>query len=103
VFAVSERFDIIQKFEGSICEAYILEEISNFASMYFHPKLQTRCTQVPQNDDGGHHMVNQCLSIFKYPYRSIGSGSNRFLTEVEVQIAETYVLVNCKEIEPFLQ
>ncbi|RDX96520.1 hypothetical protein CR513_20813, partial [Mucuna pruriens] len=68
--------------EGSICEAYILEEISNFASM--------------------HDMINKCLSIFKYPCRPIGNGSNRFLIDMELQIAETYVLVNYKEIEPFL-
>jgi len=89
--------------EGSICEAYILEEISNYVSKYIDPKLQTRRTKVPRNDDGGHGMVDECLSIFKYPYRPIGKGRNRFLTNEELQIAETYVLVNCKEVEPFLQ
>ena len=89
--------------EGSICEAYILEEISNYVSKYIDPKLQTRRTKVPRNDDGGHGMVDECLSIFKYPCRPIGKGQNRFLTNVELQIAETYVLVNSKEVEPFLQ
>lgn len=27
------------KVEGSICETYILEEIPNFASMYFDPSI----------------------------------------------------------------
>ncbi|PNX91366.1 hypothetical protein L195_g047496, partial [Trifolium pratense] len=89
--------------EGSICEAYNLEEVSNFASMYFDPKLQTRHTKVPRNDDGGQCMIDECLSIFKYPCRPIGKGKKRFLTDGEYQIAETYVLVNCKEVEPFLQ
>ncbi|RDX90084.1 hypothetical protein CR513_28091, partial [Mucuna pruriens] len=85
--------------EGSISEAYILEDISNFASMYFDPKLQTRCTQVPQNDDGVHDMINKCLSIFKYPCRPIGMGSNRFLIDMKLQIAKTYVLVNVGQVE----
>lgn len=89
--------------EGSICEAYILEEISNFASMYFDPHLQTRRTQVPRNDDGGEDMPDECLSIFKHPCRPIGKGRNRFLTDKELEIAEIYVLVNCSEVEPYLQ
>lgn len=84
--------------EESICEAYILEEISK----YLDPKLQTRNTKVPRNDDGGEGMVDECLSIFKYPCRPIGKCRNRFLTNEELQIAETYVLVNCEEVEPFL-
>jgi hypothetical protein len=72
--------------------------------MYFDPKLQTRHTKVPRNDDGGGQcMVDECISIFKYPCRPIGKGRKRFLTDGEFQIAETYVLVNCKEVEPFLQ
>ncbi|KAJ1410164.1 hypothetical protein SESBI_22193 [Sesbania bispinosa] len=71
--------------------------------MYFDPILQTRHTQVPRNDDGGHDMIDEYLSIFKYPCRPIGKGSSRFLIDVELQIAETYVLVNCKEVEPYLQ
>lgn len=89
--------------EGSIAEAYILEEISNHASLHFDPKLQTKRTKVPRNDDGGHSMVDECLSIFKYPCRPSGKGRNRFLTDDELHIAETYVLVNCKEVEPLLQ
>ncbi|KAK2420664.1 hypothetical protein QL285_031368 [Trifolium repens] len=92
------------KVEGSICEAYNLEEVSNFASIYFDPKLQTRHTKVPRNDDGGGQcMVDECISIFKYPCRPIGKGRKRFLTDGDFQIAETYMLVNCKEVESFLQ
>ena len=92
-----------ERVEGSICEAYILEEISNFTSMYFDPTIQTRRTQVPRNDDGGENNIHEQLSIFKHPCRSIGRSRNRFLTDEELHIAETYVLINCKEVEPYLQ
>lgn len=38
--------------EGSICEAYVLEEISNFCSRYFKPHVATNRTRAPRNDDG---------------------------------------------------
>ncbi|XP_052312895.1 uncharacterized protein LOC127905915 [Populus trichocarpa] len=39
--------------EASICEAYIVEEISTFISYYFEPHLRTRINRVPRHDDGG--------------------------------------------------
>jgi len=91
------------KVEVSICEAYILEEISNFASLYFDPSIQTRYTNVPRNDDGGEQKLDDKLSIFKHPCRHIGKGQHRFLIDEELHIAETYILVNCKESKSYLQ
>lgn len=91
------------KVEGSICETYILEEIPNFASMYFDPSIQTRRTQVPRNNDGGEGTIDEKLSSFKHSCRPIGKCCNRFLTYKELGIVETYVIVNCKEVEPYLQ
>ena len=91
------------KVEGSICEAYILEEISNFASLYFDPSIQTRYINIPRNDDGREQKMDNKLSIFKHPCRPIGKGQHIFLTDEELQIVETYILVNCKESESYLQ
>ncbi|XP_011004861.1 PREDICTED: uncharacterized protein LOC105111246, partial [Populus euphratica] len=41
------------KVEGSICEAYLIDEITNFASHYFGDDVQTIWNRVPRNDDGG--------------------------------------------------
>ncbi|KAJ1406204.1 putative transposase, Ptta/En/Spm, plant [Sesbania bispinosa] len=71
--------------------------------MYFDPTIQTRRTQVPRNDDGGEGIIDEQLSIFNHPCRTIGRGRNRYLTDEELQIVETYVLVNCREVEPYLQ
>ena len=36
------------------------------------------------------------MSIFKHPCRPIGKGQHRFLTDEELHIAKTYILVNCR-------
>jgi hypothetical protein len=53
--------------EASICEAYIVEEISTFISYYFEPHLRTRINRVPRHDDGGEVPSSGNLSIFFNP------------------------------------
>ncbi|XP_031110603.1 uncharacterized protein LOC116014792 isoform X2 [Ipomoea triloba] len=60
--------------EGSICEAYLIEEISTFCSHYFEDHVQTRLNRVPRNDDGGDVNANNRLSIFTHPGRPLGQG-----------------------------
>ena len=50
--------------EASICEAYIVEEISTFISYYFEPHLRTRINRVPRHDDGGEVPSSENLLIF---------------------------------------
>jgi len=63
--------------------------------MYFNPCIR--------NDDGGEDKNTEKLSTFRHPCHPIGKGYNRLLTEEELHIAETYVIVNCKEVGPYLQ
>jgi hypothetical protein len=57
--------------EASICEAYIVEEISTFISYYFKPHLRSRINRVSRHDDGGEVPSNENLSIFSNPGRPI--------------------------------
>ena len=75
--------------EGSICESYIVEEISNFVSLYFESHLQTRRTQVPRNDDGGEASNDNSLSIFRHSYRPFGGWRKYYLTDNYLHIIET--------------
>jgi len=50
--------------EASICEAYIVEEISTFISYYFEPNLRMRINHIPQHNDGGEVPSSGNLSIF---------------------------------------
>lgn len=86
--------------EGSICEAYLVEETTTFASYYYPPDVPCRRTRVPRNDDGGE--VGPPLSVFNYPGRPSGRCTSCFLEEKELKAAHLYVLLNCPEVEPFL-
>jgi hypothetical protein len=53
--------------KASICEAYIVKEISTFISYYFEPHLRMRINRVPRYDDGGEVPSSGNLSIFSNP------------------------------------
>ncbi|WRX10853.1 protein of unknown function DUF4216 - like 2 [Theobroma cacao] len=53
--------------ERSICEAYVIEEVSSFCSWYFEPVVRTKVNRVPHNDDGGEVDSMGRLSIFTHP------------------------------------
>ena len=49
--------------EGSICEAYLVEETSTFTSYYYPPNVPCRRNIVPQNDNGVPHPSSSSLHI----------------------------------------
>jgi len=91
--------------EVSICEAYIVEEISTFISYYFKPHLRTRINCVPRHDDGGEVSSSGNLSIFFNPRRPTPKNvvRGRYFSEIEFKQAYNYVLFNCDELRPFIQ
>jgi hypothetical protein len=90
--------------EASICEAYIVEEISTFISYYFKPHLRTR-NRVPRHDDGGEVHSSGNLLIFSNPGRPTPKNvvRGRYLSEIEFRQAHNYVLFNCNELRPFIK
>jgi hypothetical protein len=91
--------------EASICEAYIVEEISTFISYYFESHLRTRMNRVPRHDDGGEVPSSGNLLIFFNPERPTPKNvvRERYLSEIEFRQAHNYVLFNCDELKPFIQ
>ncbi|MQL85662.1 hypothetical protein Taro_018168 [Colocasia esculenta] len=84
------------KVKGSIAEAYIMEEISNFCSMHFEPEIQTRRTRPPHNDDGGDFVQSDRISIFKY----LGHLADDVeLSEISDESVETLSLSKENEVE----
>ncbi|GLT87469.1 hypothetical protein SLE2022_055510 [Rubroshorea leprosula] len=92
-----------QRPEASICESYIMSEITNFISHYL--------------DDGVHNTIdnsmrnivvgfgdNSGLSIFKCVGKRIGSKiERRCLTVEERKAASYYVLMNCEELRGWVR
>jgi len=91
--------------EASICEAYIVEEISTFILYYFKPHLRTRINCVPWHDDGGKVPSIGNLSIFSNPRRPTPKNTvrGRYLSEIEFREAHNYVLFNYDELRPFIK
>jgi len=79
--------------KASICEAYIVEEISTFISYYFEPQLRTRINRVPRHDDGGEVSSSGNLSIFSNQGRPTPKNTmrGRYLSEIKFRQAHNYV------------
>nr|GMD57563.1 uncharacterized protein LOC109173559 [Ipomoea batatas] len=91
--------------EGSICEAFIIEETTTFASYYFESHVQSRHTRIGRNlDDGGvNNAIPYTLSVFNLPGRLMGASNKRYMEEKEADAAHQHILLNCKEVQPILR
>ncbi|XP_021603880.1 uncharacterized protein LOC110608905 [Manihot esculenta] len=76
--------------EGSICNAYLVEEATSFCAHYFEPYVQTRHRKVPRNVDISESTKNYegNLSIFMQSGRPIGKRTTRYLMEDEYKAAQ---------------
>nr|GLL35665.1 uncharacterized protein LOC109190933 [Ipomoea trifida] len=91
--------------EGSIADAYMLEESTHFASFYFDDDVHSRRTRIGRNlNDGGiDPNLPITLSIFNRPGRLMGRRTTRYLSAEERSAAHQYVLLNCEEVQPILR
>lgn len=86
--------------EGSIAEAYIVNECLTFCSMYLRG-VETRFNRPERNYDGD-DLVDRTLSVFSQKVRPLGQPEYRFLTSEEYELAQWYVLNNCEEVGDYL-
>ncbi|KAI9116057.1 hypothetical protein K1719_012987 [Acacia pycnantha] len=87
--------------EGSIAEAFLVEETTKFGSYYYPPEVISRWRGVPRNDGGG--VPSGQISIFNYPGRVVGKHCSSTLEGIDKKVAEWYILNNCEEADPFLK
>ncbi|KAI9128829.1 hypothetical protein K1719_000312 [Acacia pycnantha] len=76
--------------EGSIAEAFLVEEATKFTSYYYPPEMISRWREVPRNDDGGD--TSDQISIFNFPGRVVGKHFRSTLEGSEKRVAEWYIL-----------
>nr|GMD63544.1 uncharacterized protein LOC109185082 [Ipomoea batatas] len=91
--------------EGSICDAYLIEETTHFASFYFEDHVQSKRTRIGRNlNDGGiDPNLPTTLSIFNRPGRLMGTKIQRYLDSKERFTAHQYILLNCEDVQPILR
>ncbi|KAL0402397.1 UNVERIFIED_CONTAM: hypothetical protein Slati_4269600 [Sesamum latifolium] len=74
--------------EASICEAYIVEEISTFATHYFEPDVVCKRRRPRRNDDGLNNESVKHISIFNHPGRPYGASKMRYINDPSNQITD---------------
>jgi hypothetical protein len=90
--------------EGSICNTYLVEEASTLFSYYFGSHVQTRHTRVARNEEIATDQTvdEHSLSICVSRDRPLGKVQTRFLTSEEFKAATNYILLNCEEVQPYI-
>lgn len=90
--------------EGSICEAYLCQEVAYFSSYYFESHVPSLRTQSRRNEfDIQQDEFPKTLSAFSLQGRSAGKQKGRYFTRKEVEAAHLHILLNCVEVEPYIR
>ena len=89
------------KVEGSIYQAYISKETSNFSSYYFESHVQSRRTRGGRNNNGGECSIELTLSVFNQLGYSAEQCKDRWLIGSEWKSTHLHILLNCDEVESF--
>ena len=88
--------------EGSIAEAYTVNEALTFCSMYLRG-IETRFSRVERNDDNREKQTRGHLPIFSQQARPISGRQLVQLSKEELEKAHWYVINNCRELQPYLE
>ncbi|KAG8383964.1 hypothetical protein BUALT_Bualt04G0068600 [Buddleja alternifolia] len=90
--------------EGSIVEAYLIEETSTFCSHFFAPEVETRSRTVGRNDNVNQAEYSSRLSVFKSIGRPFSpKNPTRTLSPPEKAASTIYILLNCPEISEYVE
>lgn len=84
--------------EGSICNAYLTEEISNFCSNYFQPSVDTKTRDLGRNvnadveSPADNDEIPELFTVDKGRVSNLGK--TRYLDDKELERAHLFVLRN---------
>ena len=87
-----------------MAEAYLVFEILQFSSYYFDddvPSMRTRhqCNE----DENDEQQMQPTLSVFQAEGAPVGSRTQRYLTDEELHAAHLHILLNCNELQPYIE
>ncbi|XP_047254384.1 uncharacterized protein LOC107845310 isoform X2 [Capsicum annuum] len=89
------------RFEGSICKAYLVAETSHFCSYYFEKHVPCLRHRTIRHSEGKNDPLAPPLSIFNQPGKGSKTTMRRFLTDMERKSATTHVLLNCPKVQSY--
>lgn len=89
--------------EGSICEAYLVNEVADFCSMYFEESVTTKMNMAGRYDEGLQPEDDGRLTIFCYPGRPTTTIKSRHYMDIaDYNTAHFYILSNTPEVDKYL-
>ena len=88
--------------EAFMVHAYLAFEIKHFAEYYFQSSLDS--PSIGRNE-GMQQLESQMptLSVFNRKGTPFGNRGRRYLTEAEYRVARLHILLNCGEVQPYLE
>ena len=89
--------------ESSMVMAYLIYEIKTFGSHYFDPKLPAMMATMPRNVVQQGIRRPTTFDVFGMKGSAFGRGRQRHLTIEEYNALHLHVLLNCKEVHPYMQ
>ena len=90
--------------EGSIAEAYLIDEATNFFSLYFKSNVHSVRNRPPRYDDGAITFQPTCdLEMFQHLGRCMSFRGLYDLTTQEYNTAFMYILTNLEEMDDFFK
>lgn len=89
--------------EGSICNAYLTEEISNFCINYFESHIETKGKRLRDryNSHGVETSGQSLPEIFSVNGYSPSEGKQAYLNERDYKVAHRYVLSNAGILDDY--
>ncbi|WMV07906.1 hypothetical protein MTR67_001291 [Solanum verrucosum] len=88
--------------EGCMTQVYLAKERSHFCSYHLDDYVSCLRNRPNRHDVTGNDPAVQSLSIFNQPGKGSKKRTLHKLTEKEKKFAELHVLLNCPEVQPFL-
>ncbi|XP_072054359.1 uncharacterized protein [Arachis hypogaea] len=95
--------------EGSIVEAYLVEECLTFCSRYLHSGVQTKLNRQPRNNDEPNNSMMETTDAFSnlFPKRGVPLGAKKgepfLLDDNSREQVHSYILLNCHKIDDYVR
>lgn len=89
--------------EGSIVERYTEEELVNFYSLYFDNVVSTKHNCLSQNEVVDPQSRADELVVFTYSAKPFGHETRTYLSDKDLKIVFTCVLLNMPEVSSYIK
>ena len=89
--------------ESLMVMSYVIYKIKLFRSRYFDPKLPTMIPTISRNKVRHANRTPLAFTVFYMEGSPFGRGRKRHLIQEEYKVVHLHILLNCGEVQPYLQ